>query len=573
MIGGQDELLQAFSGKINLMKRLLSEGQALRIGESSLCSMRIHTLDGRSPDTATVLYKEDAGRVLYNRKEENRILHLDVFHKTGRISPAAVRAGIIRGIHKYMGFLSSEKNKEFEQFSLYDYIDIQTGLGGGRLSGSLTGGREKSIRKVHQSHVHLAMIYLPDHLTLLYYLVDGIEEALQDRGLEIRRLKGINYEASQMCKNSKSPFATPDFDSLLGSSPNDGRRESNELVKISRAMEMVEIVGDLEETLWLVEMLKGEKRNRKNSISKRLGFEWERVISEMRKKGFCNLEKLALTEMGKEIGNFLLETPETVRRELRKSLYFSACKDLVAGKGSQAIMEKRKKPGKKAKTLDGANWLNNIAVAETVTRGFARRTVEGFFHLHREDFFVYDENHPKKMDVCLLIDFSSSMAGKKLGAAKEFVLQMMERERNRWSILIFREKEVKVLCRFTRDREEVRQALSSTAAFGLTPLAHALEKAAEYLMESPKKQILLLLTDGVPTISLHSKDPLQDALNSALTVKEAGVKSVIMGLEGDKDFLEKLSLTMGSCLYLLKEISTQSLLEVSNRIGMKGFYK
>jgi len=116
----------------------------------------------------------------------------------------------------------AEGSYSLQQENSLDLIDMQTGSGGGRVSGSLNYGRKYSLRKAHYNHVHLAAM-LPDNcLAVVFYIVSAIEEELTNQGIEIRKVERI-FHLEGKGKADLSPYSSI-FDSHLNET---GRRPAD----------------------------------------------------------------------------------------------------------------------------------------------------------------------------------------------------------------------------------------------------------------------------------------------------------------------------------------------------------
>ena len=60
----------------------------------------------------------------------------------------------------------------------------------------------------------------------------------------------------------------------------------------------------------------------------------------------------------------------------------------------------------------------------------------------------------------------------------------------------------------------------------------------------------MLITDGIPTVSLWSADPIKDAINAAEKIAKNKINFCCIGLQPNKDCLVKISeAAKASCLY------------------------
>ncbi len=73
---------------------LLSKHMAVRIGETAVVSTKVHMQDVKRPHRVTAIVDADAGEVFYHRQNPNEVVHIDIFHSEGRVSPKEVSLSI-----------------------------------------------------------------------------------------------------------------------------------------------------------------------------------------------------------------------------------------------------------------------------------------------------------------------------------------------------------------------------------------------------------------------------------------------------------------------------------------------
>jgi len=119
----------------------------------------------------------------------------------------------------------------------------------------------------------------------------------------------------------------------------------------------------------------------------------------------------------------------------------------------------------------------------------------------------------------LLIDASGSHAqGGRMSSVKGAALGLLDTlgGNDTAAVIAFRGAQAELLCPPTRDAAAARRALEYLPTGGRTPLAHALELAAELLRNADfTGGTLVLFTDGRANVPTHSEDPWQDSLDAA----------------------------------------------------------
>jgi len=115
-----------------------------------------------------------------------------------------------------------------------------------------------------------------------------------------------------------------------------------------------------------------------------------------------------------------------------------------------------------------------------------------------------------------LVDSSGSHAAQdRMRLVKGAAIGLIEgsvHRRDEVAVIVFRGASAEILVEPTGDVDIVRNALEYLPTGGRTPLAHALELAAQLLAEDT---LLILLTDGHANVASRSNDPWRDALDAA----------------------------------------------------------
>ena len=76
---------------------------------------------------------------------------------------------------------------------------------------------------------------------------------------------------------------------------------------------------------------------------------------------------------------------------------------------------------------------------------------------------------------------------------------------------------------------------------GLTPLAAGIADTLEFIKARNLKDVLLILiTDGIPTMNRWTADPARDALTAAKSIADRKITFMCVGLQPNRDFLSRL---------------------------------
>ncbi|WP_371365174.1 hypothetical protein SRRS_00670 [Sporomusa rhizae] len=193
--------------------QVFAAGEGMRLGQSAVLSTKVHAFASRRPEFVQI-FNADAGKVLYNRSNSGEICHLDIFHQCAQVDHRFVAYYVYQAIGKYNSLADRQIELACAGIVNPDFVDIQTAVGGGRITGSLHGGQKLSLRRVHENHVHIALRLTAIDYMCLFYIVAAVEAALADQGVELRCNEGIFYVDSPEFQAELSSYSDQ-TDSLL----------------------------------------------------------------------------------------------------------------------------------------------------------------------------------------------------------------------------------------------------------------------------------------------------------------------------------------------------------------------
>ncbi len=131
--------------------------------------------------------------------------------------------------------------------------------------------------------------------------------------------------------------------------------------------------------------------------------------------------------------------------------------------------------------------------------------------LTQNDFIIYDDGAPQTisqfsreympLSVVLLLDTSSSMAGKKLDNAKRSLDQFLKRlNSGDEAMLVTFDSRPIVAQPFTKDLDSIRRSIRRVEALGSTALYDAILRGLQESQNAGnRRRVLLLLSDGINT--------------------------------------------------------------------------
>ncbi len=580
---------------ITKLFKLLSGHGAVRVGETTVLSKSIHLQDGQRPHEVCVVKDCDSGQVFYGKTLPGQVLHADVFHSPGCLNPGYVARAIMKALS---GITFERKRNQIPRphFTtwpqpclpndepepdtpypdakplelLFSYMDIQTGLGGGRLDGSLSYGREESVREAHTTHVHLAMINTPEILASFFTLVNAVESAIEQAGLSLRKIESLRIIPGD------NPVDIRDYvtssDSLLREPPQAPREQSGNVPpfrKEALARKIAQEAGSANEA---IATLEGLARGLRTAELSRLAANSGKTTLEFRQSLLrANLasfdgSKYILTNDGTYALSFLKEHKREIEAYLKRLLWSLPSKGFPKArtrpKGRQQPGSSRGRSlslskGKGDAPVEVAVIQTCIARAVRVqkdreSRGFAAEDLR-FSYVRRR------EGSP----IVLLIDASASMTGRRMFAAKELARHLVLASKNRVAVITFQDADAAIACPFTRKYSVLDSKLQSIQAMGLTPLARGMEVALKLASGCFRKPLVLLITDGLPTVPSKSFSPVDDALNVARELARARIRFGCIGLEPHEGFLTELAAAAKGTLYVANELDGPSLAAIA----------
>jgi magnesium chelatase subunit D len=534
----------------------LNNDKGVRIGHTAVVSRKVHTVNPNAPQNVSVIVNADAGQVFYHRSTENEIIHMDIFHQIATFDL------------KQMANFIKKKLIENSLGHLMDNMDIQTGSGGGRLTGSLRYGMTESLKKNHLNHVHIAAFLPDDELNNIFLILDNVEEALLKQGVELRKVEKIRHEAGNSPMDM-TPYST-DSDSNL-------KQDANQLKKdnlFRETVEMIEHFGSLREIEEAFEAIKRENtsgepselKNKNNDFNDILRyFEQIDVIRKSQNKQY-------LTSKGLEISDFVKinrrELEAILKKTIKNSPKLNKYNGFEINHFSQTVLRGQSGPSI-YKPYDPEEWSEELDVPETIRKSMIRSYLDNNkFNVKQQDMISIKRIPKLQQDICLIIDASASMAGLRLRNAKYLAKHLVLKPHTRISILAFQEKAVTTFVPFTRKYEMMEDGINKIMATGLTPLALALDKGISYMSKKNlKNPLIMLITDGIPTVSLWTNDPINDAVSVAGKIAKNKINFCCIGLQPNKDCLIKVTDAAKGKLYVLDELNREVLVEVARKSG------
>lgn len=597
------------AGFENKLRFELEKGKGVRVGETTVVSRKVHTMDQGMPEVVRVVRSQDAGVVFYGRPREGEVIHMDIFHALATVDHVQVAAAVRRAVGEYRSSLAlscspkgSKADLADRAACLDDYIDVQTASGGGRVTGSLHYGQKFSLRMAHRSHVHLALMIPDDFLGLIYYIVQEVEAEIVRQGVELRKVQkvvpipgsgGVPYDLSPYQSNTDSLIRGSGAKGDVG--PGRGVPCDEEL---ERAVGVASHFGSVAEAEKFLDMLSKDSRllSPRAYLEREYG-DSEAMIAALRAMDVITsgMGPLRLTAWGLR----LLEILRRFSHDVERRLFRRIRKVSRTRRGGLAAQARTFSAGRKAcvskrlsRPLEPAEWPQEISVPDSISAAVTRLAAERAGHgilrvparrnpncadpgcataqtrvtISREDIRVRVRTRAPRLDIVLLIDASASMSGRRIQAAKYMARHLFLTGRDRVSVLTFQENQVTRCVERASTAKALEMGLARINPAGLTPLAEGISEALELIERSGcRAPFLVLLTDGIPTMHKWTSDPSKDALTAAAGIARRKVPFCCIGLAPNRTYLEKVCAVAKGSLYVVDEFDRETLADVVRR--------
>lgn len=534
--------------------RALATG--IRIGEASVASRSVHLLEPADPDGVMVVTDRDAGQVFYHRRWPGQVLHLDVFHAPGPVPPRSIAAAFDRSLRFYR-----QDRPATADVLRGDYFDVQTGVGGGRISGALTGGQRPSVLAAHRAHVHLAGLVPPGEVIFVFYLVAAVEQVLVDAGLPLRKVQWVVPSVSLAGGAGLEDYAALTDSRLKENAPISVDSVGQEAL-LGAAIGLAEDLGGvLPAYAFLERIAQRDQREEMLGVEQRL----REAVMRLVQSGWATVDG---------DGWRLTQSGEMLRRVFRSRLREIECGLRTATRGAST------RPARGLLRSGMATWgtapggrrawaamperrsRSELAVIETVMQSVRRQPpgdVERIA-LCEQDLRFRSRLHPRRVDLCILLDASASMDGERMRGAKTMARHLLLTSSHRVAVITFQEQGAKIAVPFTRNFAQAERGLNGIVPSGLTPLAAGLRTATNYVRECrARRPLILLVTDGIPTVAEAGGSPLEEALAAASRLHQEHIALCCIGLEPNERYMTELVARAGGRLYVVPELRPEIL--------------
>jgi magnesium chelatase subunit D len=558
------------------LKAYFHKNQGVRLGETTVISQKVHSNDPATPGIIKIYTDQDAGQVYMKTEDENRVLHMDVFHEPASLDPVYVARRIWAGLDNYFQQLRDEKRTELTKEACVELargvaqkIILQTGGGKGNVFelASRKGELIPEKKRIPRNHVHVLADIEPENYDVLIFMVDAIETAIQSQGFEIRRVDKISH-----CKTPTQ--VNPGFGigiTLPGFKAPEVKRQVAMQNRLQIVLDLAAAFGSVEEAAKFIESLTHTGNMFLSNFAKKHGDgDLKQTLLDLANKNLVQKGKFftTLTDAGKDLRDFIRLHQKELEAQVRKSIrrYKIVRHNYQSYQNSQLKSRKnRLTDRKKVVGINDHAWLGDIAIPETIVRATARSYLAGVrpMRLKKEDIHLYGQKSFAPIDTLISIDCSGSMVGDKIRAVSYLAEHFLLTSREKVSVVTFQETSSRVVTPFTKSYQKLQDGLRSIRPEGMTPLAKGVVESVELIKKKrARNPLMVLITDGIPNFPLWTNDAQADALKAAKMIADAKIRLVCIGVIPNEAFMKELARIGQGNLYIVDELDKNSLLDV-----------
>ncbi|MGI6412741.1 MAG: vWA domain-containing protein [Syntrophomonadaceae bacterium] len=561
----------------NYLNLYFSQNQGVRLGESTVVSLKAHAKmpEKKLKGQIKILLNQDAGKTYLDFVENNKVIHIDVYHRSGKIDPRDIARAVFGRIDSYI--LEKEPQLQYaeeERFRLVtefaNKVFLATNQGKGTVYDLFQGIAKPLIEGEEGSdHVHLLARLNREEYYIVYIIVEAVEETILAAGLKLSKVRNISHGNQKVKEDDFAGYIKLPWKRFKGqpSSFLPAKENINQLI-----VKLAEKFGGINE---IEEFMESYSTN----ILKRKGIEqqkkkWGEVEHFLEQLEDLELIKSTIigkvfTRKGIELKEYVLkhkcELETEIRRNMRKIPSGGSSRFRKLGKieKKSAVVEFTNR--NKTANCPDRNWSGDLAVPDTIIKAKKNCFLRGDsrFAIRKEDLHYYEKKSYIPINVCLLMDASGSMAGDKRQAACYLAQNLLLTGREKVAVVTFQERNAQIVVPFTRNHSILSKGLSTISPAGLTPMAHGIVAAVDLIASNRvKNPLLVMITDGIPNSPLWTLDAQADALNAAKLIAENKLRFICIGVESNRLFLEKVCDQAQGILYLVDDLNKDNLINI-----------
>ncbi|MGE5423666.1 MAG: vWA domain-containing protein [Ignavibacteriales bacterium] len=555
----------------NYLNIYFGQQQGVRLGESSVVSLKVHRTAPQKKGHVRILVNRDAGQKFLDYIDPGQVVHISIYHEPGLVDPRKVAKLIFWAIEEYiteeysdLGYQEDVKFKHAVDYALK--IQVTTGAGQGLVYDLFQGQIESVENDESLNQIRILAKLRSDQYGVILAIVEAVEEAVAAEGLGLLKVAKISHAKDKEPDDSLSNFLSSPFRKTKNIPYLTMKESQNQLI-----VKMAGKFGSIEELDDFLASYSANFFERKSrDEQKRKWGELEQYTRQLEDMGIIKQTIMgpALTKEGKDLREYILHNKCELESELRRTLRRSAKSSgrfHKIGENNPKVARVQFQNRNKVKRVKDDKWAGNLAVPSTVVH--AKRSSllrhEERISFTRDDLHVYGKRSYMPMDICLLIDASASMAGEKRQAACFLAEHLLLTGREKVGVVTFQEMNAELVVPFTRNQKTLEKGLRQIRPGGLTPLAVGIVTSVEAITASRlENPLLILISDGMPNFPLWSFDAKQDALEAAQKIAENRIRLVCIGVESNQEFLRELAEVGRGNLYVVDDLNQSNLIDI-----------
>ncbi|MGE5372357.1 MAG: vWA domain-containing protein [Solirubrobacterales bacterium] len=547
-------------------------GQGIRLGDSTVASLFAHKpMPGRFSHVK-ILINQDAGQHYLQCVDAGQVVHLSIFHTAGRLDPVRMAKQVFYAIQFFLTQefpeLAFEDDQLFERSAAAGrqiYLATRTGSG---LVYDLMQGETRAPSEEEAALNHVRVLWKLDaaQYRLILPVAAAIEDAIMEAGLAPARVKRILHVKEKPREESLAAGLHLPWRGAARTNPTLLTASQNRLItKLAERFGTVESAADFLSSYSLGFFRRAKQVEQRKRFGDLSHYEKQLQDLGMIKNGLLGL---SLTRDGKELLAYLekhqCELEAELRRAIRHSPHRSRRSGLIKGK-LKGLSLRWQTNRNKTVGINQAGTSGELAIPETVVRAKVASLIRGERGLsfRPEDFSYYQRRSLVPINICLLIDASTSMAGSKWLAAFYLAEYLLLTGRDKVSVVTFQNNQARVAVPFTRNQKTLTRSLLGIVPNGMTPLAAGIVTALDLIKKSRlSNPVLVLITDGMPTSALWSFHAGDDGLRAAAQIADKRIRFICIGVEANRSYLTDLIQIAKGHLHVVDDLNRKNLVEI-----------
>ncbi len=561
----------------NYLSLYFSQNQGIRLGESTVVSLKAHAKmpEKRIKGQIKILLNRDAGKTYLDFVDKDQVVHIDVYHKPGKINPIEVAKAIFSAIDNH--FLEKDPQLQYAEDERLKMVTEYAH----KIFVTTNSGKETIINLFQnivepfteldegRDHIHILARLKREEYYLVYIIAAAAEEVIVHNNIQLSKVRNIIHGNQKQEEESYAGYIKLPWKNFKGQHARalPDKENVNQLI-----IKLAEKFGGVDEIEEFMESYSTNLFKRKGiEQQKKKWGDLEHTLEQLEELGIVKntIVGKILSKKGLTLKEFVIkhkcELETDIRRNMRKM-----------PSGGNSRFRKLGKIEKKSSYVEFTNrnktindpekaWSGDLAVPETVIQAKINSYLRGEdrFTIRKEDLHYFTKKSYIPVDICLLIDASGSMAGDKRQAACYLAEHLLLTGKEKVAVVIFQERSSEVVVPFTRSQHILRTGLSKISPAGLTPMAEGIMTAVNLIKNSPvRNPLLVLITDGIPNTPLWTMDAKSDALKAASYIMDAKIRFICIGVESNKLYLEKLVDFGAGALYLVDDLNKDNLINI-----------